>query len=808
MAHPFVLPFDEITPEQLSLVGGKGLNLGRLARAGLPVPPGFVITTAAYREPNDPAVEPAILSAYRQLGGLVAVRSSATAEDLEGASFAGQQETFLGIEGEETLLQAVRDCWRSLFTARAVAYRRQQGIGDDAISMAVVVQRLVNAEAAGVLFTRDPTDPAGTRMLVEGSWGLGEAVVSGRVTPDRWTLQRETGQVLSKAISTKPVQVTARGEEIVPADLQSQPCLAPGDLRALHALAQQIEALYGTPQDVEWGTDRGQVWLLQSRPITVATGDRNAARDEEIARLRTLAEQTGTVWARYSLAEVLPEPLPMTWAIIRGWMSGKGGYGQMYRNLGFDPDPALDELGVLDLVCGRPYFNLSRDARLYFRHFPNDYPFAKLKANPALAIYPKPEPNLAKAPPGFWWRLPFTIGRMMAVERQLKVTAANFEASFRSKALVKFAHEARAAAGEELGHLMPHQLVARTHDWIERCFYKFGREALIPSVLAAWALDNLERGLVQELGETQGRDAARRLVAGVAPDPEADTARDMRAAARAELTSEEFLTRHGHRGDGEMELAEPRWREQSEGVRARIDALCGLPPERPEPLAQLEDVLVKPTRQAETLKRHLDTARRYLSLRETAKHALMQGYAEIRRTLVELDQRFELHGGIFYLEPRELERLANGEDLRPLISVRRRRRAVLLGIPVPRVLFSDDLDAIGRVEPVPNADSQAGTAVSPGVAEGPALVLRHPNDAPPDATGYILVCPSTDPGWMHLFPRARGLVLETGGLLSHGAIVAREFGLPAVANVPSACDRYHTGQRLRVDGVEGTVVAS
>src|SRR5262245_20911203 len=218
--------FDQIGPGDVDAVGGKGLSLGLLAGAGLPVPPGFCVTSAAHRrlqgrKPHDDAdLAGRIADAYRTLGGPVAVRSSATAEDGAAASFAGQQETVLGVDGEAAVLEAVARCWASLDTERALAYRRRQGVDDRGLAMAVVVQRLVPSEVSGVLFTRDPLDPEGRRMLVEASWGLGESVVSGEVTPDRFHLDRETGAVLERHVSTKRTLRTAAGRQDVPPEKQ------------------------------------------------------------------------------------------------------------------------------------------------------------------------------------------------------------------------------------------------------------------------------------------------------------------------------------------------------------------------------------------------------------------------------------------------------------------------------------------------------------------------------------------------------------------------------------------------------------
>ena len=202
---------------------------------------------------------------------------------------------------------------------------------------------------------------------------------------------------------------------------------------------------------------------------------------------------------------------------------------------------------------------------------------------------------------------------------------------------------------------------------------------------------------------------------------------------------------------------------------------------------------------------HVERMRTYLGLRETGKHHLMRGYALIRATLVELDRRFRLDGGIFYLTPEELPSLASGTDFQKVAVERRTLRAVELSLEVPAVLFGDDLEAIGRPLPPPDgAVELIGVPLSAGVAEGPALVLTEPTATAAD-DGYILVCPSTDPAWVPLFVRAKGLVMESGGTLSHGAIVAREFGLPAVAGLPGVQTRIKTGQRLRVDGGRGSV---
>jgi pyruvate,water dikinase len=813
--------FDQIGRADVEAVGGKGLSLGLMSGAGLPVPPGFCVTSAANRRlqgqaPHaDASLGGQIAEAYRRLGGgPVAVRSSATAEDGAVTSFAGQQETILGVTGEGAVLDAVGRCWASLDSERAVAYRRRQGVRDDSLAMAVVVQRLVPAEVSGVLFTRDPLDPEGRRMLVEAAWGLGESVVSGRVTPDRYHLDRETGAVLERHVSTKAMLMTAEGPQAVPVGRQDQPCLDDARLAELADLGRRVEGFYGDARDVEWAWADGRFWLLQARPITAAgAAEREQVRREEVAALAARAEPGGTVWSRYNLSEVLPEPLPMTWAVVRRFLSGRGGFGLMYRDLGFEPDPSVEEEGALDLVCGRPYYNLSREPRLQFRQLPFEHPFAALKADPSRAVYPQPVFNASRAGLRFWLALPVISWKLLRSGVRVAGLGKTFARRFREEIAPAFLAETDREAARDLAALDSPALLERLDYWTRRTLDDFARDSLKPTVLAAVALGNLERALGKPLGPERTRVALGELSMGARPDPLADLPSAVQELAAGRLGRAAFLERFGHRGSHEMELAQPRWSEdpatldrlvsQSAGGATPAPASTAAPVEAAwERIAA--EARLSPSRRT-ALEADLRALHTYLGLRETAKHYLMKGYALIRRLLVELDGRHGLNGGLFYLTPEELPRLTAGEDLSGAIVGRRRRRTLALSLEVPQVLFSDDLEAIGRPAVVAGADTLKGVPLSAGVAEGEALVLHEPTDAAPPAQPYVLVCPSTDPAWVPLFVHARALVMETGGVLSHGAIVAREFGLPAVAGLPDIHRRLRSGQRLRVDGGTGTV---
>jgi pyruvate,water dikinase len=809
--------FPDIRPTDTAAVGGKALSLGLLAAAGLPVPPGFCLTTAAHRRlrgrslHDDPALVAAIAAAYRDLGGgPVAVRSSATAEDSATASFAGQQETVLGVEGTDELCRAIERCWASLDSDRAVAYRRQQGLGDE-IAMAVVVQRLVPAEAAGVLFTRDPLDPGGTQMLVEASWGLGESVVSGKVQPDRFHLDRQTGRVLDRHISVKTVQRTRHGEEPVAAGRQGIPSLDESQLAALAELGRAVEALYQEPRDVEWALADGKLWLLQARPITAGgQPEREQVRREEIAALTARAEPHGTVWSRFNLAEVLPEPTPMTWEIVRRYyMAGKGGFGLMYRDLGYDPHPSLDEEGVFDLVCGRPYCNLSREPRLHSRHIPFEHPFALLKADPQRCLYPAPIINPRRFRLSTLFLMPVLVPWLFLQQVLGGMRRQNFLKTFpdlfRTEIAPAFHRETEQGREQDLQALDDTALLKTLDHWARRTLVDFARDGLKPTALAAISLARLEQKLAIVLGHERAAEMARSLVMGVHPDPEADMPGAVADLAAGRLSRDDFLTRFGHRGPEEMELSVPRWSESPE----LLERPPGLPDRPTSNVPSAEERLSAIPRlapfQRDLLLEEVRSLHTCVALRETAKHHLMYGHALIRRVLVEMDRRGRLQGGIFFLLPEELPRLLAGEDLSAIIAQRRRRRAVALGLEVPQVIYSDELEVIGRPLPVDGGDHWQGVPLSAGVAEAPALVLDHPHTETAPGEGYILVCPSTDPAWVPLFVRARGLVMETGGVLSHGAIVAREFGLPAVAGLPGVLRNIRTGQRVRVDGGRGTV---
>jgi pyruvate,water dikinase len=855
------------------LVGGKGASLAEMTRAGLNVPPGFTISAECCdlfhkNQQNWPAglVEEvqASLQRLEQLVGRrfgrgdnplqVAVRSGAA------HSMPGMMDTVLnvGLPGDhatepwDMLKDAITAVFHSWNSERAVAYREHHKIGG-LLGTAVNVQMMCPAEVSGVLFTENPINPDLGQIIIESSHGLGEAIVLGKVTPDRFVARKDDLAILERHIAVKNNTDEAPGRAgRHTSDAPPAASLTNEQVLELARLGQRVEKYFNYPCDIEWGLAGGQFYLLQarairfsgkeastrqgsSRPTSAQVDDqeREQVRQEEITALKAKAARTGTVWARFNLAEVLPEPTPMTWAIVGRYMSGRGGLGRMYRDLGFHPDPALDNDSTYDLVCGRPYCNLSREPKMQYGNLPFEHKFNLLKADPTRALYPHAVFNPAHAGWKFWFFLPFLFLREWRSSIRVGRLTRTFARDFQEHFAPAFLQQVDAAWAEDLEPLSNRDLLDRLNGWIDRTLFDFARDSLKPTALAAVTMGRLEGILAQRFQPTGTRPEdqqvsklrraqamVRELVMGVKPAGDADLPHAIRDLAAGRLTKADFLCRFGHRGSQEMELARPRWSEDPSAVAALADDSSirgGADTAGADGQARSWDRIVVDLgllpNQRTIVQRVLEDVRTYLGLRETAKHYMLRGYALIRHYLLAIDRRLRLEEGVFYLEPEELSRLVRapandarlGEEMLALIEKRRRRRQVALNLTAPQVLFSDDLEAIGRDVKVAGADVLQGVPLSAGTVEESAWVVRDSAGARPPARPYILVCPSTDPAWVPLFVKAHGLIMETGGVLSHGAILARELGVPAVAGIADVHRRLQTGQRLRLDGGTGKV---
>lgn len=766
--------------------GGKGANLGELIRAGFDVPPGFVITTAAYRQaagaPEWPVVlRRQILDAYARLGGgPVAVRSSATAEDLPDHAFAGQQDTELGVVGDEALLAAVRRCWASLHNARAVAYRAQVGWHEE-LAMAVVVQAMVEADVAGVMFTADPVTGDRRRVVVDASPGLGEAVVSGAVTPDHLVLNRR-GRLLTWTVGE--ASGDAGGER------RRGPVLAAPVRRRLVALGLRAAAHFGAPQDLEWAVRDGRVWLLQARPMTALPPPR--------MRLNPLQRRAASVTLDY----VTERPYPLD--VTTWWRHGPVGMmakvADAYGLRAFDGEMLPEVDGVVDhLVPTTPRpgpralllpYALGRRAR---RFDP-----ARWTEDPRYPRYLKLVAELNELPlgPVEWTELGALPGRVFAavdLVTQLRIDYLPGTGWALLKLLVV------------LGLL--------------------GHRELLGGLLSGARTQT-----------TAGNDALVRLAAGVRADAQAVAAFD---ASGTDLVSwiaddsrlgwfrpqwEEFLAAYGHRETGSPILASsPTWSERPE---VPLGLLAGLV-HRPEPAPDLAPTAAVRAAAAleasprlrspaarDRVRRVVAQAQAGLAFREDSHAAFLRGLPPLRRALLEMGRRLgevgvlDTAGDVFHLrleelvpsaDPRALP-VAEVERLRALVGARRRARDARTGVP---------LIDLSQYFPAPRGDALVrGAGASRGVASGAVRVIGGPGEFDALQPGEVLVCPYTNPSWTPLFTRAVAVVVDAGGVGSHAAIVAREYGVPAVMGTGVATRVLHTGQRVTVDGTRGRVTAA
>jgi len=831
-----VRPLADLGAADLAVAGGKGANLGELIRAGFPVPDGFVVTTDAYAlaasaagvDPRDPArarerllgvhvpdgVATAVRDGYRALGTpAVAVRSSATAEDLPEASFAGQQDTILDVRGDDALLDALRRCWASLWNERAVAYRDTHDVDPAGVRLAVVVQRMVNARAAGVLFTADPITGRRRRAAIDAVAGLGERLVSGAANPDHFLVDPRTGEVLER-----------RGD-----------VLDDAQLRELAALGARIEAHFGAPQDIEWAFDRdGTLRIVQSRGITTLYPLPPNAPDPE-AELR--------VYFSANVAQGVFDPFtPMGLQTFR--LLGAAFASAIGRPV---RDPAAGT--PVTVVAGmRLFLDLTavlRDPAA--RELPgrvmgvmearSQAIFAALLADPRLAPRgSRPRSLLATLIAVARTGAPFVAIRSLArPDATREAVLREIDATIREVARPAAPAE-RLDAYERLFLTVPPRLFPKLVGLVVPGFAAYaiaGR--LLRRVARPDELQTVLRGLpynpttemdleLWRIARDARDDAAcRSALAERSPAKLADEYRAGRLPPLLQRELATFLARYGHRAIAEIDLGLHRWSEDPAHLLGAIANYQRLGAGAVAPDAQFARGAREADATIETLVSRVHGPRRAITrfllrrvralsgLREQPKFQLMRvfalGHALIEPVGAELATRGLLEEGrdVFFLDLPEARRALAGEDLREAVARRRAEyRREQARRHIPRVLLSDGTDAEAALAPAVVEGAIRGTPASPGVAQGTAHVIRSPVGARLEP-GEVLVAPSTDPGWTPLFLTASALVMEMGGMMSHGAVVAREYGIPAVVGVPEATGRIANGARVTVDGSAGTV---
>lgn len=793
-SEPLVVPLKDAF--ELAQSGGKGANLAHLILTGLPVPDGFVVTVAAFEGRGGKLfleLEAEIARAYAALGSPpVAVRSSATAEDLPQASMAGQYETILGVEGLPAVLAAVERCWASRHSDRTQAYLAERGLSGQEIGMAVVVQRLISPDTAGVIFTANPRTGDFGEMLLEAHPGLGEAVVSGAVQPETFVLDYRDGAV-KEVLGPRRFYLDSK------------------QLHALWRTAVKIQGVFGRPQDIEWAIRDNQVWVLQSRPITTlrTAQERQDLLDKTVRQLASARAAGRGPWVAHNLGETAGRPTPLSWSVLERFMSGEGGFGRLYRSLGFAPSEEAGREGVLDLIAGRIYLDTARGPGMFFADFPYRYDVELLRSDPDAAQGPP------TVPAGSSWDRFGAARRLAGIQRRLEDEAADFDRRFEREIVPPLVDWHCRQKQIDLAGL---DVVGWQDLWDERCrrvLDEFAPQSLLPSLIAAMAMERLRNVLAEYCWDEDPRTLAVELSAGGPPDRTLLANQGLWELAIGRQTLDEWLAENGHRASEEFDLASPRWRERPELVEAMAARLADGPSPHARhaestarSAARWSEVAAKLPRAArDRLQSAVELVHRYLRFREDGKHFLMLGYDLLRDLAVEAGRRLAIGDDVFLLTLEELQQ-ALRSGIAPLGRIERRRaqRANEARLLLPPVIDDPERDL---TEPTKH-DGRArrpALAVSSGVAVGPARIVRDPLSAPALEPGYVLVCPSTDPSWTPLFVHAAGLIVERGGTLSHGAVVAREMGIPAVV-LPAATELFSDGQRLEVDGDRGAVASA
>ncbi len=876
-----IVPLKRASEASPDGVGPKAMSLIQLGRIHLPVPPAFCITARAYADhllENHllPQLEQDVGALEYQSGsdlenhlarirksiaeaplsdelsrdiehhlatlppGRYAVRSSATLEDLPGHSFAGLHDTILGVSDLPSCLDAVKKCWASLWAHRAYHYRRNKGFGHLNAKMAVIVQTLIPADSSGVIFTANPLTGRPGNITIEACFGLGEALVSGRITPDRFTFQKRNLRLTYSLIAEKAMACqlddTGRVSEIPLESTRSKAAsLDKRTGKKLARLAIRAEKALGCPQDLEWACHKKHLYFLQSRPIT--------------AKPKPLTWEDRQVWTNLNLGEVAPDVVtPITHTFLRPKLYRL--FGTIFKILCVD----LDDHPIADVVAGRLYFNVNTGFGL-FGHLPlmkqEDFDsilggaHSELYRAGFLDLAEEDIPQLGGSFTKMILRLPLTIydlytHRPARAQRGLETLMARnryFAAldlsSLTTPELVdslKTVFEI-AFVDIDLMHVMTSLyalpfLYQLSSAWLDdgngtltsRLFMGLGNMAHAEAGLAIWRLAH----------RAHRNPAIEKIILARKPWPQTRKELETLPEGVPFLKAwDAFLQEHGHHCRGELEFYNPRWAETPDYcldmVRSHISSIGFKDPR------QHEEERARERRQAvEVCRRRLkNPIKRWLFgyflrqaqhgcvLRENFKNEAVRLFANGRRILCELGRRLQEKGSleqpddIFFLECDEIEPLIPGNvppNLRATIRSRRREYEKFCSLSPPKVIigkFDPDNFAADPVDT--SLTIFKGISASPGVVTGKARVILKADMEQHLQPGEILVAPFTDPGWTPYFLTAAAIVMDQGGILSHGSIIAREYGIPAVINVGPATRIIRTGQTITVDADRGIV---
>jgi len=876
----YFLNWDEAFNSTAAQVGGKGHNLARLHRYGFQIPAGGVLTSMVYRdflESNglsdhifavasikaesvlDPAIEKTlteirekisngqiseicIQDLSRQLTFLklvdkpVAVRSSATAEDSLKASFAGVHESFLNIKGLENIIKAIKDCYASLWTPRAVAYRRKMGLTDDEVAASVVIMELVPAVASGVAFSCDPRTGRRDRIAISANFGLGESVVSGAVEPDEYLLDSRIllPKILGKKIGSKKQYTRSRSEngtELVSSGINKQQVLNDSRITELGLLTLRVYEALGSGivhQDMEWAFDGSKFVVLQARPVTNL-------------REPSFPEIAGqpVIWSNANLKDVMPQvQSTITWSLISCMLPR-----MMSASLQAAGYPVPPGINWVRLYKGRGYFNLSALQWGFY----DSMGFLPGKTNEFLGGH-QPEIKVPAGNP---------LGGLKGMKRGIRQIYYLFNILRIQTSAEKIFKDIREKADSwnqlDFCSMNEKELILILSE-MRKKYVEFGPSYMILGSSASAPLEMLARTLdadfpgrgyslangllagtsekmtsaqhgyrLMELAQTAKRDDAARNYFMAEHFNSTEYRNEIPESSQFRIEFEEFLKDFGHRGVYESDLINPRWREDPgyllENVRAELlspgyaDHRKAQAEKRNEAELEIKEKL-KWGFQRIKINIWVKQARKGAEMREMARSVLVKPSESSRLVLQDIGRRLVDKGilkektDVYHCAlPEIIDILAghwDGTGLKILVEDRKRVREELSKLEPPDVII-DDVPQLPIQHHEVHGTVLSGLGVAAGRAGGSARLIRHPGENSKLLAGDVLVAPSTDPGWTPMFLRAKAVVMEIGGYLSHGAIVAREYGIPAVVNVPGVMKSLKDGEQLMVDGDEGKV---
>jgi len=869
--HQYVIFFDQINCSSLPLVGGKGANLGEMTQAGFPVPGGFCVTTLAYQEfvaasplmeaffTKLSTIDAADLNQVREVGQSIrehlhqqaipvtiiaeilhawgkfgtenyyAVRSSATAEDLPNASFAGQQDTYLNIKGREELLQYVRKCWASLFTDRAIVYRAKNGFDHREVYLSIVIQQMVIPDTSGIMFTADPVNGNRTVVSIDASFGLGEALVSGQVSADLYKVNENT--IVSKKISKKQIAIYSLPEggtitKEIPPDQQEQQALTDKQITALAALGRKIERHYGVPQDIEFCVENNELFIVQSRPITT------------LYPLPDIPERPLRILLSFGHMQMMTHAMkPLGLAVLQQIIPSKifkVAGGRLFIDITDILHNRIARRGVPTLLQNIDEGMSRAVANIVLR--PEFLADSQLADTSIFSSVRKiATPIMGKA-----WKIlrggdldeAIAAVETYTQERRKRIQQS-LSKKYGAERIIIVQQQLSSLLLDVINNVIPYVLsgIVSSAMLKKAIIRRLGNEAQLLNKLNKSLPNNVTSEMGLELGDLA--DMLRELpevqeylktansktfYSGLDPIPGGERFR--RAFA-------EFIDNYGMRCPGEIDITSPRWYEAptqlNSALFSHIQSLR--PGEHRQRFAEgnkeaemashtILDTVEGSYFKTKIIKRLIAVYRHLGGLREQHKYILITEMWECKKVIMEEAETLVQKGlisepnDIYFLELNELLAVLQDNfkgNVSELIAKRKEAYERYQSLKPPRVMTSE-----GEIVVVPPKRENIpvgtiiGSPVSSGIAEGIARIILRPENAILKK-GEILIAPHTDPGWTPLFASAVAVITEVGGLMTHGAVVAREYGIPAVVGVDDATTLIKDGELIRVNGDLGYI---